>query len=306
MSFVAKIVEDYLPNFLVVVPYDYHDNEDGGEFRNQYKQAIQLARHPWHEEEFGGRKGVATIWDTVGEMSWGITRYVATTGLGGVKDAPLYGDVDPSSPEAYRAHRFQDYQDGQGMTLDVMKAALRNQNLHTIMISHRDEKTTSVRRGGEIQTTLDGYGFQTIGSKHTLTVGKLFNEYIWLENRAYESDDPEIWAHVRPDHLHQGKLRTLDKDVEDEFLIPFELAGMQEAWLKLFKWSGVTAAGPGRKAKAGLYAPSGWGKTTWATALPQQVFDAGYVVYIAYDPGSEFLPTTWPQLRGEGPSINLD
>ena len=293
-----QIDEQYLPNFLVVRPEDY-PGVDPGNPKDIYKQVQRLIRAPWANEEWGGRKAAGITFDTTGEMAWMLGRMVGQSGLGG-GTGPTYGeDLDLLDPGSYRAHRFQDYQDAQGLTMSIIKSSLVHMpTMDVFHISHREAAYEQITK---TERRFMGFGFQTFGQKQTLTIGKLFNEHMWLENKASPGDKPEIWLHLTGDFEHQGKIRARDDLItETEWLVPFTREGMANIWRELAKLRKIDIADPtGKRFKVGLYAPSGWGKTYLVCSQPPEFFDRGFMVYLAFDPGSEYLDSVWSEIVEE-------
>lgn len=290
-----KIDESYLPNFLVIKPEDY-PGLDPRHPKDIFKQTMRIIRGPWAEEEWGGRKAAGITFDTTGEMAWSLARMVGQSGMGG-GSGPIYGeDIDLLDPGSYRAHRFQDYQDAQGLTLSLIKSSLTQMpQLDVFHISHRD---ASYEQISKTDRRFTGFGFQTVGSKHTLTVGKAFNEFMWMENRAGGGDRPDIWIHLEGDYEHQGKVRARGDVIDKPVMhVPFSREGMAEVWRELAKFRQIDIADPkSKRFRTGIYAPSGWGKTYLVCSQPPEFFERGFMVYLAFDPGSEYLDSVWPEI----------
>jgi len=286
-------VDDRYKNFLRVQPLEQPEDLPF----DPYTDAARIALAPWREK-FGAS---TIIWDTGSECFNMCQRWVSMTGKGGA-DGPTYGDPDdPMSAESYKATRWQDYQDGQGQTLALMKLwarAAARQNMHMIMIGHRAAQTDSIKRGKELTIVTNGYGVDMPGQKYLLQTSKYFEEYLWMSDDGY--DEPEITLHLRSDGKHQTKFRSMSKDVETSLPIPFDYDEMVEVHRKMATWRGIDFSDPqGRRYSMCLYGNGGTGKTTLATSLPPEVFEQGPVVYVAYDPASFHLSSTWPQLLEE-------
>lgn len=298
-----KVHEDFLPNFVVIEP-PLVESHMGGKF-DAYQVACQLARYPWRK-----KYGASTIiLDTADGMGHDFTRYSAINNLGSEGWRPEVG----AGPDLYKSHNRSDIGKAQEWGESVLRLFL-NQPLHVFLLSHKKAVMYTSRQdddGNDIKS-LDFFGFQMPGQALTAHINNLFGQSISLRNIAGPGQPMKIQANFAEykDEIgrYKAKVRSLAPEARPTLNIPKTLEGMQAAWIKAALWNRVkwdapialeagTASALDVPWRAGLWSESGLGKTTWATALPQECFDVGPAIYIAYDMSAVNLPTTWDALR---------
>lgn len=279
---------DTYQNFIIVKPLEYPSD---GVF-DPWLDAVRIANFPWRETY--GAAGIC--YDTGSECWYQVQRFVSNE-KSKEADAPVYGDPDGrETGEMFRATRFTDYQDGQGLTLSLMKTwakCAQRQDLHLWVIGHRAAVQEKIGKGKNATTQLVGYGMDMPGSKHTLTTTKFFEEYVYFTNQGVM--EPEIRLHLKPDQYHIAKFRSMNLEVPAWMDLPFDEEELYEIWRKLAGWRGINYEDPrGRKFCMAAYGDGGMAKTATITSQPPEFYAQGPMVYVAYDPASHQMSSTWP------------
>lgn len=291
-----EVNADSYKNFILVRPLTIPDDLPF----DPYLDARRILAHNWGQYSDTGNVSSICI-DTGTEMSYNFLRYVALSGKGNATGSPTYGVEDDAwDQDSYRAHRMQDYQDAQGLTVAIFKAMCRLRGIkHRFILGHEQpiEHTEMVRMGKtfEKQTLTDGYDFEISGKKWQKKLTVFFEEYLWLSNEGYNEMD--IRLHLSTDGKRLTKFRSMAKSKPTELPVPFSHEGMANLHRKLAALRRIdlkTLDGPGYN--MALYAPGGCGKTSFITSLPEEVFALGPMVYIAYDPAAEQMSSTWDDL----------
>ena len=305
ITYRSKIYEDYRPNFIVVDPPTIDDWE--GEKFDVYHEAAKLARRDWRDE-FGAS---AVVIDTATSLGNDLLQYVARAGLGRVKDPMILAAGDPVNRIV--APEMQDY----GKAQDLLEALLRiwgTQPVHVFVLAHRGEvmKIVKVTERGQLKE-FEHYGFKGPGEKMTKYAGGLFSQYTYLENIAGPSQPPSIRWRLTDTKDYRAKTRQLHAEAKPYIDLKWNqadpvgnLAMLRNAHNQVARWHGIRWDAPRQTGLAGrtfwqcCYAQSGHGKTTLFTAFPEELFAAGPVIYLAYDPASVYMETTFPELLQAG------
>lgn len=236
------------------------------------------------------------VWDTTSEMAYDLLRYVAISGKGGAVGAPLYGSDDAWDRDGYKAHRMQDYQDGLGQALAIIKSLNKTTRFkHVIQLFHKQEliEKNLVQRGKQWveDETIVGYDAKLVGRKMNRSLSIYFEHYLWLENKGYDSVQIELHL-TKGDGKHEAKFRSRNP-FPSSIYVPFDYEGQVEVHRELARLAGIdltTADGPGFR--DGWYAFGGSGKTMLATSVPPEVLELGPMVYVGYDPAAHNMTST--------------
>lgn len=255
-------------NFLIIQP----DKKKGDPFVD----CMKIAEFDWAGE---GYKSL--IWDTLTERARTFRNMSAM--LMKYTTQPMqFG----SGPNKMIVPSPGDYGAAQALSINL-RAMLQEQPLHTFMLGHIGRETKG--KGDDLIVT--SAGFALVGQALISSFGSDFDQYLRLFVQS-----GFVYAQLKSHPVYGSGIRTT-KELPKELLVPHELTKMRALWGSFMEMSGIDPADPATGyLRVGMYSEPKVGKSTFVTALPESLLPA---VYIADDPGSEYMRTTFPEVLGK-------
>lgn len=250
-----------------------------------YGDACAIAEFDWQGEH--GAKSIA--WDTLTWRSKVLLQMAA--------EAKQYGENIQFGKTGRRHVMPQkgDYGAAQSMCLEI-RNLLAAQPLHLIIAGHTQIAEFEDDNTGA-KTAAAGFGL--VGKASVMTFADMFDQYVRLfvdQKRPLRSGEQgyrKVMMQLQRGRLFDAGLRVAH-ELPEAVEIPFSLEGQREVWRQLMGWAAVDR---GALLRMGIYSAPNVGKSMFITAVPDELKP---LVYVADDPGSEFLRSTWDELLEGG------
>ncbi len=189
----------------------------------------------------------------------------------------------------------EDYSAAYNAIFNILDEFL-DQPMHRFLTGLPREFSVEIKRGNKVELVPSLTTMDMVGSKYSPQMGGPYDQYLYL--RTYSGG---FEALTQPEGVIRAKLR--DDNPLGTLSLPVDREGLQKKfWDPVAKTCGITWDQPeGNKVPCffnmAVYGDSGAGKSRLVTSLPNEIFERGRVVVIAFDRGSGHLQSTPSELK---------